>query len=397
MQTPRVLVVAGTRPEVLKLAPLIAVLQQPTSGIDVKSCFSGQHVELLESVLGELDLRPDVDLREGSCGGSLTEGLARLLERLGSVVSSVAPDGVVVQGDTNTALAGAMVAFHHRIPSFHVEAGLRTANPEQPFPEEMNRRLITRMARLHFAPTTWARENLIAEGVSPHDIVLTGNTGLDTLRRFVAKPAPATAAAVLAGCSPTRRKILVTLHRRENLERVVEVTDAVKELLAVEPGLEVLWILHLNQSRHIVLRELSGVDRVHLIEPQPYSTFVALMAAAHVILTDSGGVQEEAPALGVPVLVLRDETERPEAVLAGRSCLVGCSRAAIVETSSRILEDPEIYAQMSSPSTLYGDGHASERIAAALVNHFAPARSSSLPPSLRAGAPSWAPRACAAE
>ncbi len=386
---PRILVVAGTRPELVKLAPVLRELRQG-SFLEGLACFSGQHVELLESVLGEMDVRPDVDLRVGSSSGSLSESLACLLERLDQVVSDLKPDGVVVQGDTNTALAGAMVAFHKMIPSFHIEAGLRTPNPRVPFPEEMNRRLISQMARLHFAPTDWARNNLIKEGIGSDRIILTGNTGIDTLRSFVLDSA-LLAEQIAPGVSADTRKLVVTLHRRENMERVVEVTDAMKALLAMQPDIEVLWILHLNPTRHVVIRELAHHSRVHLLEPLAYSAFVALMRSAYVILSDSGGVQEEAPALGTPVLVLRDETERPEAVEARCACLVGCHRQPIVDAVTLLLRDRDEYVRMARPTTLFGDGHASERIVAALGRFFVPSRSIAVPPALQEGKPSWCP------
>ncbi len=370
---------AGTRPEVLKLAPLIRALRAPGSGFGAKTCFSGQHVEMLASVLGDLDLSPDVDMREPSVRRSLTENLAWLLERVDRAVSTLRPSGVLVQGDTNTALAGATVAFHHQIPCFHVEAGLRTSDPALPFPEEMNRRLIARMAALHFAPTSKAQGNLLAEGVPADTIHLTGNTGIDALCLYARGTTPA-AAEIWGRFRPGTRRLLVTVHRRENAERVAEATGAIEAVLDRFADVEVLWILHLNRTRETVSERLRNHPRVHLVEPQSYKTFVQLMKGAHLILSDSGGVQEEAPFLGRPVIVLRDETERAEAVEAGCARLTGCRRQAIEDACVDLLTDDVAYARMARPRHLFGDGHASARIVDALRKHYGVADRALTPP-----------------
>lgn len=360
---------AGTRPELIKLAPLVRALAESGRGVGAVTCFSGQHVEILESVLGDVGVAPDRDLRDLAPAGTLAQTLARLLERLDAVVAEVRPDGVAVQGDTATALAGGMVAHFHGLPLFHVEAGLRTSDPRLPFPEEMNRRLLGRLAARHFAPTERARRNLLAEGVADGAIEVTGNTGVDALRLFAGRESPA-AEAILAGGRPGARRLLVTLHRRENLGRVDDVADAVRGLCAARPDVEALWILHLNDTRPRVVGALAGQPGVRLLEPQPYGAFVHLMRASHLILTDSGGVQEDAPALGRPVLVLRDETERPEAVEAGSALVVGARAADVRAACERLLDDAAIHAEMSRPRFPFGDGRAAERIAAALERFF---------------------------
>lgn len=368
------LVIAGTRPEILKLAPIVQRLRDGESRLRPLLCFSGQHVELVDSVLGELELTADIDLRStrkdsSLRSSSLSQSVAALLEALDAVVARVAPSGVLVQGDTNTALAGALVAFHHQIPCFHVEAGLRTTNPYRPFPEEMNRRLVAQIATLHFAPTRRAGENLLREGVPAERILVTGNTIIDTLISFEQKVSSQTD-SLMSSLRPNGRMLLVTLHRRENATVVADVTRAVRELVETRPQIDVVWILHLNELRDSVLRDMAGVSCVHLIEPLPYSAFLRLMRRATVILTDSGGVQEEAPAFGVPVLVLREETERPEAVESGAARVVGLDSKAIVAACSELFDNASAHAAMSHPSRPFGDGHASEQIVLALSQYF---------------------------
>lgn len=364
-----ILAIAGTRPELIKLAPLIYQLRLTGTDIVVKTAFSGQHVEILESVLHDFDVTPDVDLRGPLVSRSLAQNLAHLVEDLDGTIAAIQPDGVIVQGDTTTALAGALAAFSRHVPVFHVEAGLRTSDPELPFPEEMNRRLISRLAVLHFAPTAGARENLLREGIDPSAIAVTGNTGVDSLRLFLRQP-NAEAARLLAECDPRKRQILVTLHRRENLDRVSSVATAMRRLVLARTDVEVLWVLHRNGTREAVLRELGGHPSISLLEPVGYHTFVHVMAHVHVILTDSGGIQEEAPYLGKPLLVLRDQTERPEAVAAGSARLVGCDTSKVLAECSRLLDDQEAYRAMSRPAEPFGDGRSSERIVQHLEMYF---------------------------
>lgn len=361
MSAPKILVVGGTRPEALKLAPLVRMLGEPESPFSVQTCFSGQHQELLQSVLYGLPIRADIKLPDLPRHRTLAQTLILLLDNLDQVLFDSDFDGVVVQGDTHTTLAGAMAAYNNKIPCFHVEAGLRTNNPYLPFPEEMNRRQVSRLAALHFAPTQRAQENLLAEGIPQDTVFVTGNTVVDALQMYVSQENPR-AQEILEQCQPNTRRLLVTLHRRENLDRVSQVTRAVRQLLMQRQDIEVMWLLHLNASRGRVLRDLAGHPAVHLFEPQPYSVFVHLMKEAHIVLTDSGGVQEEAPVFGSPTLVLRDETERPEAVEAGCAKLVGCDSQRIVSACQQLLDNPQVYRAMSQPKSPFGDGKASERI-----------------------------------
>jgi UDP-N-acetylglucosamine 2-epimerase (non-hydrolysing) len=333
-------------------------------------CFSGQHGELTQRIAREVGLTPDVDLFDGDRPLGLSESLASLLERLSGVARDSKPRGVVVQGDTNTALAGALVAFHHGIPSFHVEAGLRTGDPARPFPEEMNRRLIARLASLHFAPTSRARENLLAEGVPDGSVVVTGNTIVDALEAF-GKAGAESALALLSGLDPDRRSILVTLHRRENAAVVAGVAAAIRQL-SRRGDTNIVWIRHPNATASAALAALGDEPGVRVLEPQPYATFVGLMRRAHAILTDSGGVQEEAPVLGVPVVVLRGETDRPEAVLSGNAIVTGGDTDAIVRACTELLDDAALHDRRSRAGNPFGDGHSAGRIATALIRYFSP-------------------------
>jgi UDP-N-acetylglucosamine 2-epimerase (non-hydrolysing) len=386
MSKPTLLAVAGTRPELLKLAPVVREIRKRDGDLSVKTCFSGQHVEILESVLGDVGITPDMDLRGAPTQRSLSGNLAHLLNQMDAAIEQLQPDGVLVQGDTNTVLAGALAAFHHQIPSFHVEAGLRTADRKLPFPEEVNRRLVTRLSSLHFAPTERARRNLLLEAVEDDRILVTGNTGIDALLLYADQPS-SEAQELLAKLRPDSRKLLVTLHRRENASAVEAATSAVRRIVDAYPDVEVLWVLHLNGIRAKVTRALADNPRVHLLEPQGYRTFVHLMKAAHFILSDSGGVQEEAPVLGKPVLVLRNETERMEAIEAGSSRVVGCRSHVIERVCHELLQDKATFEAMAQPRSPFGDGHASERIVDALERFYEPVQSpflGSWPPGRRA-------------
>lgn len=365
---PTVLAIAGTRPELVKLAPVIRAIHA-TGKLAVRTVFSGQHVEMLESVLADFDVAPDLDLREPMQSRTLSQSVAWLLERLDRVLAEVRPAGVIVQGDTNTAFVGALAAMHHRLPVFHVEAGLRTTDLLSPFPEEANRRLVGRLAALHFAPTERAANNLRREGIAEEAIHVTGNTGIDALRLYAARPSEA-ADRILARLRPSSRRLLVTLHRRENHDRVHEVTSAIRRLRMSHPELDVLWILHANGMRQKVIEGGNDVPGVHLLEPQAYPVFVHLLRSVDLVASDSGGVQEEAPVFGKPVLILRDETERTEAVEAGCARLVGCDAGRIVSTCRGLLDDPAAYQAMSGVKSPFGDGYASDRIVAAIGNHF---------------------------
>jgi UDP-N-acetylglucosamine 2-epimerase (non-hydrolysing) len=349
----------------------VRALREEGGRFTVQVCLSGQHGALARDIAREVGLAVDFDLgahdREPAApppeplASSLSTNLARLLERLAALLGRVKPEGVLIQGDTTTALAGALAAFHAAVPSFHVEAGLRTGNPLRPFPEEMNRRLVTRLAALHFAPTEHARQNLLAEGVAADSIVVTGNTVIDALALF----APSDTAGT--GSSVVRPTVLVTLHRREGAASAKTIARAVLDLAGVA---NVVWIRHPNPTSAEALAVLDGDPRVQVLEPQPYAAFVSLMRRARVILTDSGGVQEEAPVLGVPVVVLRDETDRPEAVAAGNAVVVGGNANAIVRACRELIDDADLHDRRSRVTSPFGDGGASPRIAAAIAAYF---------------------------
>lgn len=356
-----VLFVFGTRPEAIKLAPLIDVLRRDPS-FSVKVCVTGQHREMLAQVLQFFDIVPDSDLEVMTPGQELAGIAAATLAKLPDVLRDMKPDLVVVQGDTTSAFAAGLAAFYARIDVAHVEAGLRSGDPAAPWPEEVNRRLLSVVARFHFAPTEEARENLLREGIDPARVYVTGNTVIDALQATVARIAGDDALPYL---DPARRLILVTGHRRESFgEGLESICSALAAIAREHDDVEIVYPVHLNpQVQEPVQRILGGHPRVHLIDPVDYRTFVYLMTRSHFILTDSGGVQEEAPTLGKPVLVMRDTTERPEAVQAGNALLVGTQRDTIVAAANRLLRDAAHHASMSRPSTVFGDGHAAERIA----------------------------------
>ncbi len=372
---PRLLFVIGTRPEAIKMAPVIAACRRHRACGAVRVCATAQHREILDPFLDEFGIVPDVDLDVMREDQTPTEVAARVLRGLDPVLDRERPDIVGVQGDTTSAMAAALAAFHRRIPVAHVEAGLRTPDPLVPWPEEMNRRVLGRLASLHFAPTAGARRNLLREGVPAGRILVTGNPGADALIRVKRRLDRGGTPVGLAGAPPLPAKyVLVTLHRRENLGRGIEgVCLALLDLLDRDPDLAVVWPVHPNPSvRETVDRVLAGVrggGRLHLVPPLPYADFVALMARCHFVISDSGGVQEEAPALGRPVLCARDVTERPEGVRAGAVRLVGTDRARIVEAAMELLSDPSAVRRMARERLLYGDGHAAPRIARALCDH----------------------------
>lgn len=369
----RILTVMGTRPEAIKMAPLIRALaadRRFVSGI----CVTGQHRQMLDQVLDLFELVPDFDLDIMKPGQNLTDITAAILTGIGKVFSQFRPDVVLVHGDTTTTLATTLAAYYHRIPVGHVEAGLRTGNLYSPWPEEANRKLTGALARLHFAPTETARDNLLRENADPQGIHVTGNTVVDALLHVAGKldADPSLQAGFrrqFGFLDDARKLILVTGHRRESFGGGFErICQALYETVEAFPEVEVLYPVHLNPNvREPVNRLLGGVERIHLIEPVEYLPFVWLMSRSHLILTDSGGIQEEAPSLGKPVLVMRDTTERPEAVRAGTVKLVGTDEARIVGEIGTLLRDPEAYRSMSVAHNPYGDGMACARIADALA------------------------------
>ena len=354
-----VLSVFGTRPEAIKMAPVVRRLQREPS-IRSLVCVTAQHREMLDQVLRWFEIRPDHDLDLMREGQTLTEVTTRALSALTPYFEREKPDLLLVQGDTTTTMAASLAAFYTRVPVGHVEAGLRTGDNFYPYPEEVNRRITTVIASRHFAPTEGARANLLREGVDPATITVTGNTVIDALLEVVKLEPRRAPKLSLRG----KRLILVTAHRRENFGApLLEIVGALRDLATRYPDLDLVYPVHRNPNVDGPVRKaLTGVGGIHLIDPLEYKPFADLMAQSTLILTDSGGIQEEAPSLGKPVLVLRDETERPEAVEAGVVKLVGPHREAIVREASRLLDDPAHYRAMAAAVNPYGDGHAAERI-----------------------------------
>jgi UDP-N-acetylglucosamine 2-epimerase (non-hydrolysing) len=370
----RILVVFCTRPEAIKLAPVIHRLQASPERYITRICVTAQHREMLDQVLTLFRIRTHHDLNVMQMGQSLEDVTSRVLLGMKGVLESERPDMMLVQGDTTTVMAAALAAFYAGVPVGHVEAGLRTWDKRSPFPEEINRVLASHLADLHFAPTEQARRNLLREGISPARIIVTGNTVIDALfhvRSTVAR-AHGQFARMFPGIDFSARMILVTGHRRENFgEGFLNICRAIRTVAADHPDVEIVYPVHLNPNVQKPVRSLLGrLANVHLLGPQPYLPFVFLMNASTVILTDSGGVQEEAPSLGKPVLVMRNHTERPEAVRAGTVRLVGTSSRKIVGEIERLLTDRKAYLRMSRAHNPYGDGRASGRIVRALNAFF---------------------------
>jgi UDP-N-acetylglucosamine 2-epimerase len=372
----KILAVFGTRPEAIKMAPLVRLLRT-TPGVELRVCVTAQHRQLLDQVLRFFAIVPDDDLdlmRPGQDLAGITAGVLGGVQR---VLEAWPPDQLLVHGDTTTSFAAALAGFYRHVPIGHVEAGLRTGDRMAPWPEEMNRRLTGALATCHFAPTEAARANLLREQVRPDDVLVTGNTVIDALQLAVARlrGEPALAAAQAAGfpfLDPGKRLILVTGHRRESFGAGFERICRALARLGARPDVQVVYPVHLNPNvQEPVRRILGGHGNVHLVPPVDYPAFVWLMERSTLIITDSGGVQEEAPFLGKPVLVMRDTTERPEAVAAGGVELVGTDETAIVATATALLDQPERYARMSRGCSPYGDGRASERIVAELLRRQA--------------------------
>lgn len=370
----RILFVLGTRPEVIKLAPVILRFRE-SDQLDVRICSTGQHREMLRQTLEVFGLEPDFELDVMTENQTLAGLTSRAVSALDDVFAAERPDFVFVQGDTTTAMAGALAAFYRGIPIAHVEAGLRTSNKLSPFPEEMNRRLIGSIADVHFAPTPTARDNLLREGVTAENIVVTGNTAIDALLLTVRRGTESVQLTDLGGNTVTesefagRRMVLVTAHRRENhKEGIAAICNALLQIAKL-PEAIVVFPVHYNPNvRDIVLPILSGRVNIVLTDPLDYKTFARLLSCAYMILTDSGGIQEEAPSLGRPVLVLRDTTERPEGIAAGNAQLVGTGTAEIVHAVEILWKDSTLYQRMSEASNPYGDGQAAERIYATLAS-----------------------------
>ncbi len=363
----KILCVVGTRPEAIKMAPVILALkQQPWA--EVRVLATAQHRQMLDQVLNFFGIEPDIDLNIMRPNQALTALTARLLLELDEVLLAEKPDVVLAQGDTTTVMTVALACFYHRIPFGHVEAGLRTWDMHNPFPEEANRVIAGRLARWHFAPTESSRQNLLREGVSDSDITVTGNTVIDALLMTASKELE-----VGIALDATKRLVLVTSHRRENFgEPFRNICRALRTLAERNSDIQILYPVHPNPNVKDVAHEMLGdCGNVILCEPLDYASFVAAMKQAYLIISDSGGVQEEAPALGKPVLVLRDETERPEAVEMGVVKLVGPNYERIVEEAQLLLDDATAYSAMARGVSPYGDGKGAGRIVAVLRDHFA--------------------------
>lgn len=376
----KIMLVFGTRPEAIKMAPLVKEFQKHTADFETIVCVTGQHREMLDQVLNIFEIKPDYDLNIMKQGQDLYDVTAKVLLGMRDVLKEVKPDVVFVHGDTTTSTAAALAAFYQQIPVAHVEAGLRTHNIYSPWPEEMNRQITGRIATYNFSPTSLSRQNLLDEGVDEKKITVTGNTVIDALQMVVERikndkelDASLEKALSDAGYEESRLKdgrklVLITGHRRENFgEGFIQMCKAIQSLTQKYPDVDFVYPMHLNPNVRKPIHEVFGEDLDNLgnmffIEPLQYLEFVYLMEKSNIVLTDSGGIQEEAPGLGKPVLVMRDTTERPEAVDAGTVKLVGTNYDAIVDNVSELLENQEAYNQMSKAVNPYGDGKACGRI-----------------------------------
>lgn len=367
----KVMTIFGTRPEAIKMAPVVQALKSSTQ-FEVAVAVTAQHREMLDQVLKLFDIVPEYDLDIMEEGQTLFDVTSKSLLGLDHVLREAAPDMILVHGDTTTTFAGALASFYHQIPVGHVEAGLRTGNKFSPFPEEINRKLTGVLTDLHFAPTETAKENLLREGISVASIHVTGNTVIDALLQTVKTSYSFEDPELNQAIESGKRIILATTHRRENLgEPMRQVYRALKDVLEKFPDTLAIFPVHKNPKvRECVKEELGEHERILLIEPMEYEPFANLMSRSTLILTDSGGIQEEAPSLGVPVLVLRDTTERPEAVQAGTVKLVGTSHEVVFNEADQLLSCKESYEKMANASNPYGDGMAAKRIAEAILRYF---------------------------
>jgi len=373
----KVLFVFGTRPEAIKLCPVLLHMRSRPDDFDVRVAVTAQHRGLLDQVLDTFEVQPDYDLDLMLHGQTLFQSTARILTGVEPVLDADRPDLVLVQGDTTTTLCGSLAAFYKKIPVGHVEAGLRTGDLLEPFPEEMNRVVATRLTTLHFAATSGAACNLQAEGIRPERIWVTGNSGIDAVLHVrdgleQGRWASGLQPSLTSRLDPSKKRIVVTAHRRESFGEGFEQICAALAQLAERNDVQLVYPVHPNPNvREPVFRRLGEHPNILLTDPLDYLPFVDLLRRSYLILTDSGGIQEEAPSLGKPVLVLRDKTERPEAVEAGTVRLVGTDVSRILEESHRLLDSDDAYREMSRVHNPYGDGHASERIAAAISSYFA--------------------------
>lgn len=366
----KILFVFGTRPEAIKLCPVVLHARTSCPELQVQVCVTAQHRSMLDQVLAAFGVIPDYDLDIMLPSQTLFQATSRILAALEPVLMAEPPDMVVVQGDTTTTFCGALAAFYLNVPVAHVEAGLRTGDVRQPFPEEMNRVLTARLAALHFAATEWASRNLIAEGIDRGRILVTGNTGIDAVLHIRNSLANRTLeASPLPGIDSSKKLVVVTAHRRESFGESFEQICRGLGRLATREDVQIVFPVHCNPNvREPVNRHLGGAANVSLLPPLDYVSFVDLMTRSCLLITDSGGIQEEGPSLGKPILVMREKTERPEAVEAGTVKLVGTSEERIFKEASRLLDDPEEYARVTRVHNPYGDGHASPRITDAICS-----------------------------
>ena len=370
MRKLRIMTVFGTRPEAIKMCPLVLEMRKYTDFIEPVVAVTAQHREMLDQVLELFAIKPDYDLNIMTSGQTLYDITVKALLGLKDVIANAQPDLILVHGDTTTTFAGSLAAYYAQIQLGHVEAGLRTGNKFSPYPEEMNRKLTGSLADFHFAPTTVSRNNLLKENVPEKAIYVTGNTVIDALNTTVKKDFVFADPVINKALDSGKRLILMTTHRRENLgEPMRQVYRALKTTLEQHPEAAAIFPVHKNPKvREVVQAELTGTDRVYLTEPMDYEPFANLMNRADIVLTDSGGIQEEAPALGKPVLVLRDTTERPEAVVAGTVRLTGTGYDVVKEETCRLLDDSDYYRSMAEAVNPYGDGRACDRIVRAVLS-----------------------------
>ena len=370
MKKYKIMSVFGTRPEAIKMAPLVKAIQN-CPDLESVCCLTGQHREMLDSVMGIFQLQADYDLNIMEKRQTLSTITTKTILGMDHVIDEVKPDMILVHGDTSTTFAGALSAFYHQVPVGHVEAGLRTWDKYSPFPEEMNRTLVGDIAELHFSPTTSNADNLRREGIRG-EIFLTGNTAIDAMRYTVRNDYVFTTPILNELDFNHHRIIVVTCHRRENYgEPMIDIMRAIAQVVENHPDVEVVYPVHLSPVvRECASKYLGGKDRIHLIDPVDVEEMHNLIARCYMVMTDSGGLQEEAPALGKPVLVMRKETERPEAIAAGTAKLAGVEYDRIISMANDLLDDPDAYASMARAVNPYGDGHASERIVEAICWHF---------------------------
>jgi UDP-N-acetylglucosamine 2-epimerase (non-hydrolysing) len=372
----KVLVIFGTRPEAIKLAPLIKEFQACSDVIDLKTCVTGQHRSMLDQILTLFNIEPDYDLDLMEPGQDLSDLTGRVLKSVVSIIRKVKPDMVIVQGDTTTSFASALAAFYEKVEVGHVEAGLRTNNPYAPFPEELNRQITSRLSTYHFAPTQQDKRNLIKENISPDGIIVTGNTVIDALLWVLdrLKQDPDRMNTVIhrihqCGYPALDRQgdkkiILVTGHRRENFgQGFINICNGIKNVAETHPHIDIVYPVHLNPNVNAPVRNrLSGIENVHLVTPLDYEAFLYLMSRSYILVTDSGGLQEEAPSVGIPVLVMRENTERPAAVEAGTAILIGTDTGKMEKYIHQLLSDPDQYQRMANKHNPFGDGQAAKKI-----------------------------------